>query len=370
VALFAIATTHPDTSYYHFVWIIVLIAIGGALAVAAWMAAFTETVENRSPAATAASLGVWAATLRILVVAALWIFIFAVPAAGTLVDEGQHVQAVAAGQDPNLDAKQNAAVKAVAADPSIAVKVQTLAAQDKAQLATAALLKPATQAALAANPGDQAAQAEALSEISGKPVADVVRVLTISAQDKAQLATAATLDPATQTALATHPDAATQATAVGEIAKGLHVPVPTAMADLQALAQVPVADLVLVSTEGPAVQSAAGQLTALGAVPAADLQLVATYGPALQQPAVAADLAYLQKEGPIVQKAVSDGPSQWQRWWWVCFIGQLLFLPFIGLLTGRWSPAKARADAKAHDEAVARELAALATGADAGRSAV
>ena len=63
----------------------------------------------------------------------------------------------------------------MAADPSIAVKVQTLAAQDKAQLATAALLKPATAAALTANPTDQATQAEALSEISGKPVADVVR---------------------------------------------------------------------------------------------------------------------------------------------------------------------------------------------------
>jgi len=119
VALFAIATTHAGTSYYDFVWIIVVIAVGGALAIAAWLAAFTETVENRSPAATAASLAVWAATLRVTVVAALWIFIFAVPAAGTLVDEGPQVSAVAAGQDSNLDAKQNAVIKAVVADPTI-----------------------------------------------------------------------------------------------------------------------------------------------------------------------------------------------------------------------------------------------------------
>lgn len=361
VALFAIATNKSDTGYYHFAWIIVLISMGGAIVFAAWMAAFTETVERHGAAATASGLAVWSAMLRIVVVAALITVVNAVPAAGTLIDHGQQVQAAAAGQDPSLTAAQNATVKAVAADPSIAVKVQTFAVQYKSELATAALLKPATQAALVSNPNDPAAQAQALSDISGKPVADVAKVLTLSAQDKTQLAAAATLDPATQAALVSGAATpAVQAKAVGEIAAGLQVPVPTAMADLQALAKVAPADLLLVSTDGPAVQAAAAQLTALGAVPTADLALVATYGPALKDPAVVASLTYLQKEAPIVQKAAKDSPSQWQRWWWVCFVGQLLFLPFIWLLFGRWSPAKARADAKAHNEAVARELAALA----------
>jgi MFS family permease len=361
VALFATATTHPDTTYYHFVWIILLISIGGAIAFAAWMAAFTETVEKHSPSAIATGLAVWGAMLRVIIVAALATVIYAIPAAGTLVDHGQQVAAAAAGRDPSLNAAQNAIVKAVAADPGIPVKVQSLAGRYKSELATAALLEPATSAALAANPSDPATQVEALSEISGKPAAEVSRVLTLSVQDKAELATAATLDPATRAALASgSAGPATQATAVGEIANGLHVPVTAATAALQALAKVPAADLLLVGTDGPAVQNAAARLTALGSVPPADLAYLGTYGPGLKDPAVTASLAFLQKEAPIVQQAVKDAPSQWQRWWWICFIGQLFFLPFSWLLIGRWSTAKARGDAKAHNEAVARELAALA----------
>ena len=201
VALFAIATGHPDTTYNHFVWIILLIAIGGAIAFAAWMAAFTETVEKHNPAATATGLAVWGATLRTFVVIALIGLIFVIPSANTLVGKGAQVQAMAAGQDPSLNAAQNATVKAVAADPTIVTKVQSLAAQYKAQLATAAKLKPATSAALTANPTDPATQAEALSEISGVPVADVGKVITLGTQYKDQLVTAATLSPA-------HPDGA------------------------------------------------------------------------------------------------------------------------------------------------------------------
>ena len=52
-------------------------------------------------------------------------------------------------------------VKAVAADPSIVPKVQALAAKYKSEIATAQQLKPATIAALTANPTDQAAGIEA-----------------------------------------------------------------------------------------------------------------------------------------------------------------------------------------------------------------
>jgi len=64
--------------------------------------------------------------------------------------------------------------------------------------------------------------------------------------------------------------------------------------------------------------------------------------------------------GQLGVVALKDSPAQWQRWWWLCLAGQILFIPFIGLLTGRWSPRKARQDAKDHEEAVNRELAALA----------
>lgn len=362
VALFAIATTHPSTTYNHFVGIILLISIGGAIAFAAWMAAFTETVEKHNPAATATGLAVWGATLRTVVVVALIGLIFAIPAASTLVDKGTRVSALAAGQDPTLTGAENATVKAVAADPTIVSKAQSLAAQYKAELATAALLKPTTATALATTPSDPATQAEAISEISGKSIGDVGKVITLSTQDKDQLATAATISAATQGALLANPnDAAAQAQAVGEIAAGLHVTPAVAAAKLQALAQVPTADLIFLSTSAPPVQAAVAQLTALGAVPAADLAFLSQYGPGLKDPKVVTALNYLQKEAPGVQKAAKANPGQWQRWWWICFAGQLVFLPFIWLLTGRWSPAKARADAEAHDEAVSRELAALAS---------
>lgn len=361
VAMFAIATTHPATTYYEFAGILMPISIGGAFAFAAWMAAFTETVEKHNPAATATGLAVWGATLRTIVVVALLALIAVIPAASTLVDQGSSVGAAAAGQVPGLSASQNAAIKAIAADPTIPARVQEIAAKDAAQLATAQKLTPTTQAALAASPNDPAVQAEAISEISGLPADQVRKVMTLGAQDQTQLATAQAIDPATQAALQANPnDAAAQAKAVGEIATAFHVSATEAAARFQALAAVPQQDLALLATDAKPVQTAAAALTALGQVPTADLQLVAQYGPALQDPKVVAELKFLQANAPAVVQAQKQSPIQWQRWWWVCFGGQVLFIPFIWMLTGRWSPRKARQDAQRHAENVDRQLAALA----------
>jgi MFS family permease len=365
VAMFAIATTHPGTTYYEFVGILMPVSIGGAFAFAAWMAAFTETVEKHNPAATATGLAVWGATLRTIVVVALLALIAVIPAANTLVNQGSQVAAAAAGQAPGLTSAENATVRAVAADPTIATRVQTIAAQDSAQLATAQKLTPQTQAALAASPSDPATQAQALSEISGLPVGDVTKVITLGAQDATQLATAQAIDAGTQAALQANPnDAAAQAKAVGEIAAAFHLTATQATARLQALAAVPQADLALLATEAKPVQTAAAQLTALGQVPAADLALVGQYGPGLQDPKVAAELKYLQANAPAVEQAQKQSPIQWQHWWWVCFAGQIVFLPFIWLMTGRWSPRRAKQDAREHAENVDQKLAALAALAD------
>ncbi|GAA1283044.1 hypothetical protein Psi02_31010 [Planotetraspora silvatica] len=85
-------------------------------------------------------------------------------------------------------------------------------------------------------------------------------------------------------------------------------------------------------------------------VGAADLAVVQQAGPQLK---------VLQEHGAEVQKASLEGPGQWQTWWWVCLAGQIVFLPFIFVMTGRWSPRRAREDAEEHERAVARELAAL-----------
>ncbi|MGW3136988.1 MFS transporter [Streptomyces sp. NPDC001139] len=73
----------------------------------------------------------------------------------------------------------------------------------------------------------------------------------------------------------------------------------------------------------------------------------------------APQLKLLREYGPQVQKASKDGPGEWRNWWWICVGGQVLFLPFVFVMAGRWSPKKAREDAEAHRLAVDRELATL-----------
>jgi hypothetical protein len=307
-ALFAIATTNA-TSYYHFAWIILLISIGGGMAFAAWMAAFTETVEKHNPAATATGLAVWGSLLRVVVTASLIGLIFAIPAVSTLVDKGTNVQA--------------------------------LATKYSAQLATLQKLDPATQQALAKNPEDQSAQVKAVSEIGNVQQSDVVKASILSKQYSSQLQTAASVDQQTLATLSANPtDQAAGAKAVGEIAQKFGVDQAAAVQRLQALGAVPKADITFLLTTGTQVQQAADKLTAAGKVPPADL-------------------AYLQSNAPGVLAAQKAGPQQWQRWWWICFAGQIVFFAFIGLLTGRWNPAAARRDAEEHEAAVQRELAAI-----------
>jgi ACS family D-galactonate transporter-like MFS transporter len=321
VALFAAAATEPATSYHTFALYFVLIAVGSGLAYVAWMAAFTETVEKHNPAATATGLAVWGWILRITVTVSFAILPAVVPATSTLVDQGTRVKQI------------------VAAYPAQVRVLQTV--------------DPATLAALTRNPNDQAAQARAVSELSGVPLASVVRTATLGATYREELQTAAALSPATQLALAKTPTSArVLQLAVGEIALKLHVAPAAAAARLQALGKVPPADLAFVGVNGPRVQQASAALASVATVPPADL-------------------AYLQANTVKVAKAAKDNPGQWQSWWWICFAGQLVFIPLVFLLTGRWSPRKAREDELAHEKAVELEMARLQSerGSAASRSA-
>ncbi|WP_449485324.1 hypothetical protein [Streptomyces avidinii] len=71
-------------------------------------------------------------------------------------------------------------------------------------------------------------------------------------------------------------------------------------------------------------------------------------------------LKVLQEHGPQVAAAAKDGPGEWRTWWFVCVGGQILFLPFVFVMKGRWSPRRAREDAADHQSAVDRELQRLA----------
>ncbi|GAB3308698.1 hypothetical protein GCM10027451_17960 [Geodermatophilus aquaeductus] len=305
--LFTLSATRPETGYYTLAVYFILSAAGGGMAYVAWMASFTETVERHNPAATATGLAIWGWLLRLVVTVSLAVFTLVVPATSVLVDQGSRVTEI------------------VEAHPE--------------EVAVLSAIDPATSAALAEDPADVDALATALGSVAAQQGAgaDEAAAVSDAVRTRApQLAAAQAVDPATLAALQADPaDAAAGAAAVGQIAQALGVDAGTATQ-------------LLVSLGDPAVQ--------------ADLALVQRYGAVLEEANAAIpaeDLAFLSANGAEVAQAAEGNPGQWQRWWWVCVAGQVLFLPFVFVMAGRWSPRRARQDEREHEERVARELAAL-----------
>jgi ACS family D-galactonate transporter-like MFS transporter len=322
-ALLALATTKPTTGYQTFAVSFILMAGGMGLVFSTWMAAFTETVEKHNPAATATGLAVWGWILRIVVCVSLAILPAVVPATSTLVDHGPRVQRIVS---------------------TYPVQVRVLQSVDAATLAT-----------LQHSPTNPLAQARAVSELSGLPVAAVARTAALGTRYATELAALSAISPSTQAALAASPtNTAALSSAVSQIAAKFGLPPAEAQAKLIALGRVPRGDLLFLRANGPKVQSAAARLRSLSTVPRADL-------------------AYLQANAGNVAKAAVDNPGQWQTWWWACFGAQLLIIPAAFLLTGRWSPRKAKEDELEHERMVARELERLrsaepATGGNGGQT--
>ena len=303
--LFALSATKPETSYYTIAVYFILASAGGGMAYVAWMASFTETVEKHNPAATATGLAIWGWILRIVVTASLAIFTLVVPATSILVDQGSRITAM---QEEHP--QEFAIVTGI--DPALAAKVQA---------------DPTDQDSLATLLG-QVARAEGATEDAATGVESVV--------SGGQLATVSVIAPATLAALQSNPlDQAAQAGAVGQIMQGLGVDQATAVQLLTSLAAADVQ---------------------------ANLQSAGKYAGDLQGAAGAfseADLDYLSTHGPDVAQAAEDNPHQWQTWWWVCIAGQVVFLPFVFVLTGRWSPRRAKQDELEHEQRVQKEMAAL-----------
>ncbi|MHB1594316.1 MAG: MFS transporter [Streptosporangiaceae bacterium] len=139
------------------------------------------------------------------------------------------------------------------------------------------------------------------------------QVQALAAKYAPELRTIKAIDPATLAALNANPaNSAAVAEAVGEIAAADHVTAAVAITRLKAVATVP-----------------------------------------------RADLAYLQAHGARVASAAASAPGQWQTWWWVSVGGEVLFIPLIFVMAGRWDPRRAREDAEQHEREVERELAAL-----------
>jgi hypothetical protein len=307
VGLFARAATRPDTSYHTFAWYFILMAVGGGLAYCSWMASFTETVEKHNPAATATGLAVWGWILRLVVTASFAIFSQVTPATSVLVDHGPRAQAIQA--------------------------------EFPKQVATLQSLDPATAAALSKNSTDPQALPKALQEVclgNGDPAAKCSQVQAAASKRINELTTASAVDPTTLDALsAGSTDPALISKAQNEIASALNISQAAALTKLLALAD-------------PATK--------------ADLTLVNPYATQLvnaNKQIPADDLAFLQKYGTKIAHAQEHNPRQWQHWWWVCFGGQVVFIPFVFLMSGRWSPRKAREDEREHERFVESEMAKL-----------
>jgi MFS family permease len=377
IAFFAIAATKPETGYYHLAVLFIVIAFGGGMCYCAWMAAFTETVEKVNPAATATGLACWGWIIRIVVTIALLVLTYVVPSTSTLVDtQGKYPSQVAvlssldhktsaaltknAGDPAALSvalgevAKQQSSLDPVKNPPGDAAKVSAAVTKYAKPLAVLQSLDPKTSAALSKNAADPAALPTALREVAkqqGASTATQDKVESIAKNRIDQLITASAIDATTLAALSggsTAPDLI--AKAQSEIAAARHISSADALTKLLALASAPVkADLAVVTPYANAL------LAANKAIPASDLALIQKYGGVLQGAQAGIPPATLAK----LTKAGNDTPHQWQHWWWVCFIAQIVFLPFIFLLSGRWSPKKAKQDEEEHEALVERELAEL-----------
>jgi MFS transporter, ACS family, D-galactonate transporter len=306
--LFALSATNHQ-SYYTLAVYFILSASGGGMAYVAWMASFTETVERHNPAATATGLALWGWILRLVVTVSLAVLTVVVPATGILVDK--------------------------------ATPITEMQSEHPTEFKIITTVSPATLAALQRNPNDAQATADALAttaKVEGATDATAQGIRSVITGGQAAAVQA--VDPATLAALQANPlDPVAGAKAVGAIVTKL----------------------------GVTPQQAVGLLTSV-ASPQVQQNLLAAqkYGAdfvrATTQTFSAQQLSYLQANGAKVAQAAEDAPHQWQTWWWVCIAGQIIFLPFIFVMAGRWSPRKAREDERAHEEMVQRELAALQGG--------
>jgi ACS family D-galactonate transporter-like MFS transporter len=139
--LFLSRADNPETTYTQLVLILIGMNVSLGVAFAPWMASYTETIERRNPALVATGLAIYGTVVRCVIAISILLVPQIVTTVTTLVEDGP-----AATQ---------------------------LATQYSAELATAAKIAPETSAALQTNPDDQKTQMDALSQISGLPVAEI-----------------------------------------------------------------------------------------------------------------------------------------------------------------------------------------------------
>jgi MFS family permease len=334
-----------STSYGTIVLTISVLAGFLAIAYAPWMASFTETVEKHNPALIATGLAVWGWIIRVVVALSALFVPIVVGSITPVITTGAQVQAYATQYASQVAFAQ--------AHPDV--------------LADAQKVPPSVVATATAIPANVITAANAI------PPA----VVATAQKDQTQLADAVKFAPELS-ALQANPalfaklqadptNKALQAQAVTALGGGA-----TGAAALQTLAanQAAIAGVIAVGPELQTVQPYIGDLTTIAPY-ASQLQTIAPYSKELTAmapygaqlktftPDAVAALTYIKANLASVQTAAAAEPGQWKNWYWVCVGGEILFLPFIFIMTGRWSPKKAKQDADEHEAKVQAELAAL-----------
>jgi hypothetical protein len=316
------------TTYATFALVISILAVFLAIAYAPWMASFTETIEKHNPALTATGLAVWGWIIRAVIAISLLILPAVVSSMTPLVTYGTQVA--------TLSAKYSSQLAFAQSHPTVVAAAQKV---PPPVVATAQSIPPTVLAT---------AQANATQLANAQKFAPELAVIQAHPALFARLATyknPATIPPAL---------VAQAVSAAGGGAKGLQI-LTTISANQAAIAGVIAA--------APALQTVAPYAADLATIApySAELTIMAPFGPQLTalSKVPPADLAYLKAHGSDVVSAAAAAPGQWKNWWWVCVGGEVVFIPLILLMAGRWSPRRARKDAEEHERLVQEEMTKL-----------
>jgi hypothetical protein len=313
------------------------------------MASYTETVEKHNPALTATGLAIWGWIIRAVIAISFLIMPAVVSSMTPLVTYGSQVATLSTKYASELAFAQSHPTVVAAAQKVPASVVATAQSIPPTVLAAAQKIPPSVVAT---------AQANATQLANAQKFAPELAVIQANPALFAKLATyqnPATIPPAL---------AAQAISAAGGGAKGIKI-LTTISANKAAITGV-IAAAPALKTVAPY----AAELTTIAPYSAqlktiapysAELTAMAPYGPQLTalSKVPAADLAYLKAHGTDVVNAAAAAPGEWKNWWWVCVGGQVVFIPLILLMAGRWSPRRAREDAEEHDRLVQQELATL-----------
>ena len=314
----------------HFATIAALLAIMlffMGVAYTPWMASFTETVEDKNPAAIAAGLAIWGWIIRVIIFASFLILPVVINSVTPIVNYGSNLTSITT-KYPVLNDLSSPAFAAAATET-----------------------KPyATQLAWAgANPTIVATATQYSTQLANAvkfaPEIDVIKA-------NSALFLQAAKYPANKVPAAL---AAKLVTAAGGGLKGLGI--LSAISKNSAAIQ----GVIAVAPQLQTLVPYTTQLTQLAAVPKPVLAVATKYATQLGALAKvpATDLNYFITNGPTTASALAKSPGQWRTWFWVCFGGMIFFLLSIPLLRGRWRPRDAKRDEEEHEAMVQEELAKL-----------